>query len=546
MNTDTIDVGYIILLLKRRQFRAELATSIELKAFDYKTFQTIANKMDHELYPTQRDIPKTGVSSNEVPPPPDAPPLTPDLSETNPDFLRAEMSFYTTPHTEEYRNGVYGTLKAIQTQCLNDFSTFCPSTGNGVLFPQQVLHTAKSVSGRFRQTKPGNLRNRRLIDSRHHDDHSPDHRGPGDGPPNPDDEDDEDEHHRHDDHGDDRHHHGGPGCPHHHMDKDKLFTGALGYGDTGDVCMTVNFEKLSPECQSSISELRTMRNTFWREDNFAARSANHRHRNDDDNCWVGHVVIIAVLLICRNRYQRHTMRIIKALRANPALLAQGDRLLRIFLKPSYYLRLLFRCSLFLLRADEAQLVKTLTTIGNGGGSTLKKCASFMLALIFTFLATVLLFSAILATDPDLQPFAWGIYALVLMVIGLSTRARGVNQPCQAQAQLVALTPVNSIEAPLFATPSPNDDPQGGPEVKKCTPLTSISTTTTTVTSTSVTNGSGILAAIRSAIGGMTGQSSADGAYSALSTDGSAHGHGQSVVVTGVPVAAQREDGSSWN
>lgn len=290
--------------------------------------------MDHELYPTQGDIPITitGDSSNEMPPPPDAPPLTPDLSETNPDFLRAEMSFYTTPHTEEYRNGVYGTLKAIQTQCLNDFSTFCPSTGNGVLFPQQVLHTAKSVSGQFRQTKPGNLRNRRLIDSRHHDDQSPDHRGPGDGPPNPDDKDDVDELHRHDDHGDERHHHGGPGCPHHHMDKDKLFTGALGYGDTGDVCMTVNFEKLSPECQSSISELRTMRKSFWREDNFAARSANHRHRNDDDNCWVGYVVIIAVLLICRNRYQRHTMRIIKALRANPALLAQGDRLLRIILE----------------------------------------------------------------------------------------------------------------------------------------------------------------------------------------------------------------------
>lgn len=200
-----------------------------------------------------------------------------------------------------------------------------------------------------------------------------------------------------------------------------------------------------------------------------------------------------------------------------------------------------------IRADEAQLVKTMTTIGNGG-SRLKKCASFMLGLIFTLLATVFLFSAILTTDPDLQPFAWGIYALTLVVIALSTRARRVHQsqPCQAQAQLVALAPVNSIEAPLCATSSANDGPQEGPEVKNCTPLTSISTTTTTVTSTSVTNGSGILAAIRGAIGGLTGQSSADGAYSALSTDGSAHGHGQSVVVTGVPVAAVREDGSSWN
>jgi hypothetical protein len=112
------------------------------------------------------------------------------------------------------------------------------------------------------------------------------------------------------------------------------------------------------------------------------------------------------------------------------------------------------------------------------------------------------------------------------------------------AQPIALTPMNSVEAPLVATNNAKNDPEGGSEAKSSTPITSFSTTSTTTTSTSVTTGPGILAAIRSAFGGLTAQSSADGAYSALSTDGSVHGQG--VVVTGVPVPARREDGSNWN
>lgn len=118
----------------------------------------------------------------------------------------------------------------------------------------------------------------------------------------------------------------------------------------------------------------------------------------------------------------------------------------------------------------------------------------------------------------------------------------VNEPCLAQP--IALTPMNSVEAPLVATSNAKNDPEGGSEAKSSTSITSSSKTSTTTTSTSVTSGTGILAAIRSAIGGLTAQSSADGAYSALSTDGSVHGQG--FVVTGVPVPARREDGSNWN
>ena len=176
-------------------------------------------------------------------------------------------------------------------------------------------------------------------------------------------------------------------------------------------------------------------------------------------------------------------------------------------------------------------------------------ASFVLSIIFLVLATNMLVAAILCLYPELPPLLLGagiaginICIVSMMLLRLRTGATIMNAPCPAQP--TTLSPINSIEAPLCAAISGNEYPLGGSDVKSSVPVSSFSTTTTTVTSTSVTSGSGILAAIRNALGGLTGQSSADGAYSALSTDGSVHGQG--VVVTGVPVAAQREDGSNWN
>lgn len=318
-----------------------LVVSTVLTAFKFKILRTTEDKMDFQSSASPENDERAGGSENErPPPPPDVPPLTPDSTETNPDFIKAEMSFYTTPHTEEYRTGVYDSLKAIQTQCLNDFNTYCPAstlapdTRKPIIFLHHELHTAKSVSGEFPKTNSRNLRSRRLHDSKHRDDHSPDRSGPSDGdappppPPRPNDKDDDEEHHRPDDHDheDDRHHHHGPrGPPHHHVDRDTLFAGSLGYGLTGDTCMNLNFKQLSPDCQSSISELRTMRESFWREDNQVARGGPHRHRYEPDNFWINYLAIVAFILACRHRQTIRTMRLIRAIVANPALAAQGKQ-----------------------------------------------------------------------------------------------------------------------------------------------------------------------------------------------------------------------------
>jgi hypothetical protein len=48
-----------------------------------------------------------------------------DVNEINPDIVKAEMSFYSTPHTEDYRPVVYKTLKNIEKTCAADFTTLC-------------------------------------------------------------------------------------------------------------------------------------------------------------------------------------------------------------------------------------------------------------------------------------------------------------------------------------------------------------------------------------------------------------------------------------
>lgn len=89
--------------------------------------------------------------------------------------------------------------------------------------------------------------------------------------------------------------------------------------------MNLNFKQLSPDCQSAISELRTMRESFWREDNQVARGGPHRHRYEPDNFWINYLAIIAFMLACRHRQTIRTVRLIRAIVANPALAAQGKQ-----------------------------------------------------------------------------------------------------------------------------------------------------------------------------------------------------------------------------
>ena len=76
----------------------------------------------------------------------------------------------------------------------------------------------------------------------------------------------EDEHDSHDGHDEHDHHPEGP--------DDIFYSGALGYGATGDMCIYKNFQQLSEPCQNSIKELYGVRQNYWTA---TVDSKNHHH-----------------------------------------------------------------------------------------------------------------------------------------------------------------------------------------------------------------------------------------------------------------------------
>ena len=364
----------------------------------------------------------------------------PDAFESNPEIVKAELSFYSTPHTEDFGESVYSTLKAIEQNCAVDYVTMCAAPAVDPMdsfdfFRRNALEKVQAVTkGRHTMTYGNvikvdaaalqttyktrvndvhNLRGRVGLSRRqlfsifggkdmkgmggpghydgNHGDHGDHHGngrqgppqgrprgpspgppdaavvsdtpsgvplapggppprpdGPGPGPPRPDDhrhhapwspggrdedhdsdsdEEDEKDRHNHHDHHDrhDHHDHWGPPPP--PIEEDYLFVGSLGYGDAGDMCVYQNFEKLAPQCQSSVADLHLLRKQYWEEE------ADMKHHGPHDppgphhlpNAWGVLLLasILAGLLVRKSRQHKHDMRaIITALEANPALKAQ--------------------------------------------------------------------------------------------------------------------------------------------------------------------------------------------------------------------------------
>ena len=51
--------------------------------------------------------------------------VSPDYYEINPEIVKAELSFYSTPRTEDYGEAVYGTLKKIEMTCAASYANMC-------------------------------------------------------------------------------------------------------------------------------------------------------------------------------------------------------------------------------------------------------------------------------------------------------------------------------------------------------------------------------------------------------------------------------------
>ena len=76
-----------------------------------------------------------------------------DLFETDPNMVKAELDFFSTPHTYEYRDLAYGAIKNIQETCTYDFKSYCTSQSKKSLQSKKTSNTGR-VNGNVLEFEP--------------------------------------------------------------------------------------------------------------------------------------------------------------------------------------------------------------------------------------------------------------------------------------------------------------------------------------------------------------------------------------------------------
>lgn len=119
------------------------------------------------------------------------------------------------------------------------------------------------------------------------------------------------------------HHHGHHKFHQHHREsiEDNVFTGALGFGASDDMCLYKNFDKLTEPCQSAIVDHFQLRQDYWNE---STETSYHGHGHHLA-FWllVFAFVFFVRRVICGHRHHHfHQVRkIMDSIRANPSLKA---------------------------------------------------------------------------------------------------------------------------------------------------------------------------------------------------------------------------------
>jgi len=140
-------------------------------------------------------------------------------------------------------------------------------------------------------------------------------------PPVGDDKRKDDEHHRH-------------GHDHRSPYYDDVYTGAIGYGPQGDMCMYQSYGKLSSGCQTAIKSVFALRQQYWSED---VEMSSHEG-------GFGHVllplllglfVVVGLIKRCgpHRKHRKDAITILKAIEANPALKAAVEAEAGVSLPP---------------------------------------------------------------------------------------------------------------------------------------------------------------------------------------------------------------------
>lgn len=341
----------------------------------------------------------------------------PDLFEEDPEIVKAEVGFFQTPHSNDYSEVVYGTLKNIEGTCALDYASLCVSksspslasmssmSGPGAMISLPDFMSQMGFDISFMPAEEegefinGGRRHRRrnlaavhkpsassfmkdvhtlLIDpiattKRHVGRKLWFGHGGRDWESDSEGEDEEGEEHRH--HHDHGHHdegsvsggapayvEGNPGtpelvemtnnneeeeggemvdmpCPHSQEEEDlaedTFFTGALGFGVMGDMCMYQNFDTLSLPCQSTITDLHELREQYWNEEYEmnegpgygGGRWHHHAHPGVALLFWFCAIPLMFMLgrKLKRKMIKRQqVINVLSAIEKNPALKAQVE------------------------------------------------------------------------------------------------------------------------------------------------------------------------------------------------------------------------------
>lgn len=253
------------------------------------------------------------------------------------EVVKAEISFYSTPHTEEFKRPVYDTLMHIKDSCHEDFVAKC-SIANSLRRgenPPKQRHLSAIIVEDHRYPKTSGPERREQVRIHPVPKSAVGFRGPAsiDGDSDSDKEEDghdhdhhDHDHHDHDHHGHDHHdHHHDDHHHHHQIEEDVWFTGSLGFGQDGDTCLYENFPVLSNQCQLAVRDLHSLRSTYWEQEVHSREGPPMGHP-----CFLCVLVPAAffffiVFYNLKTRKMRKVNRaVMNAIESNPQLRAQGN------------------------------------------------------------------------------------------------------------------------------------------------------------------------------------------------------------------------------
>lgn len=266
------------------------------------------------------------------------------------EVVKAELSFYTTRHTEEFKRPVYDTLTRIQESCRADFASQCSVSKNvrrgenplkqrhlSAIFAKMDYHRERDDLTQYDRVQGQNSHGRGSAEEESPDRVSPPpeaggrwDNGPIDGGDS--DSDDEEDEHDHDHHDHDHHGHDHHDHDHHdhhhdgrrHIESDVWFQGSLGFGHDGDICLYENFHKISPECQFAVRDLHELRGTYWQQEVDAREGPPPGHA-----CFLFGFISLALLLSLifynlKTRKMRQQTRAVMDAMTNCQSRAQGN------------------------------------------------------------------------------------------------------------------------------------------------------------------------------------------------------------------------------